>query len=181
MDETRLAEIEARSLRAVPKCNVCNATARWTTAAYRMPEDFCEACMPKSRFPLSRIQFAELDSLDLVAEVRRLTAALATVTAERDALRSAAEEREMDMHQRIRAGYDRTIADSWRAEVVRAVAAERDVLRAEHAVALATARREGAEEARVALEMERATKRQTKRQTKAKRVAKGKGKAKRGR
>lgn len=83
--------------------------------------------------------------------LRRLTAALATVTTERDEVRAAMEEREMDMHQRVRAGYDRTIADSWRAEVVRAVAAERDAcaarcdaLRAEHAAALDAARREGA-------------------------------------
>lgn len=82
MDEAKLAEIEARSLPAVPKCNVCNAPARWTTGAYRMVEDFCEACTPKSRFPLQRLQFAELDSLDLVAEVRRLTAALATARRE---------------------------------------------------------------------------------------------------
>lgn len=34
-------------------------------------------------------------------------------------LRKQLEEREADMHRRIRAGYDRTIADSWRAELAR--------------------------------------------------------------
>lgn len=53
-------------------------------------------------------------------------------TAELEALRArvaelegAAEEREADMHMRIRADYDRTVADSWRAANAR-VTAERD-------------------------------------------------------
>ena len=65
--------------------------------------------------------------------LRVLGGGLATATDERDEaraeverLRAALEEREHDMHLRIRAGYDRTIADSWRAEVERAVAAERE-------------------------------------------------------
>lgn len=52
----------------------------------------------------------------LVAEVRRL--------------RSALDEREGDMHMRIRADYDRTVADLWRAKVAE-VEAERDALRAD--------------------------------------------------
>lgn len=40
-------------------------------------------------------------------------------------LRAAAEESEHQMHLRIRAGYDKTIADSWRAKVAE-VEAERD-------------------------------------------------------
>lgn len=39
--------------------------------------------------------------------------------AEVRALRAAAEEREADMHARIRAGYDKTVADAWRAEVAK--------------------------------------------------------------
>ena len=54
---------------------------------------------------------------------------LARVTAERDALREALEEREGDMHMRIRAGYDRTVADLWRAKVAE-VEKERDAARA---------------------------------------------------
>lgn len=44
---------------------------------------------------------------------------------ERDELRERLEEREADMHARIRAGYDATIADSWRAALAK-VEAERD-------------------------------------------------------
>lgn len=48
----------------------------------------------------------------LLDEVRALRA-------EARALRAAAEEREADMHARIRAGYDKTVADAWRAEVAK--------------------------------------------------------------
>ena len=41
----------------------------------------------------------------LIAEVRRL--------------RALVDEREGDMHARIRAGYDKTVADAWRAEVAK--------------------------------------------------------------
>lgn len=50
--------------------------------------------------------------------------------AEVSALRSALEEREADMHRRIRAGYDKTVADCWRARLAE-VEAERDAARAE--------------------------------------------------
>ena len=49
---------------------------------------------------------------------------------ERDEFRERLEEREADMHTRIRAGYDATIADSWRAAHAK-VEAERDEARAE--------------------------------------------------
>lgn len=54
---------------------------------------------------------------------------IATLTAERDEAREALEEREGDMHMRIRAGYDKTVADLWRAKVAE-VEAERDEARA---------------------------------------------------
>lgn len=44
--------------------------------------------------------------------------------------RAKLEEREADMHARIRAGYDRTVADAWRAKVAD-VEAERDAQAAE--------------------------------------------------
>ena len=50
------------------------------------------------------------------AELRNAAFAL---IAEVRALRAAAEEREADMHARIRAGYDKTVADAWRAEVAK--------------------------------------------------------------
>ena len=46
-----------------------------------------------------------------------LAARLAQAERERDALKAALEEREHDMHMRIRAGYDKTVADCWRARV----------------------------------------------------------------
>ena len=59
---------------------------------------------------------------------RELLDRVRAVVEERDALRARLEEREADMHARIRAGYDRTVADSWRAKVAQ-VEAERDALR----------------------------------------------------
>lgn len=50
--------------------------------------------------------------------------------AEVAALRSALEEREADMHRRIRAGYDKTVADCWRARLAE-VEAELDAVRIE--------------------------------------------------
>lgn len=55
---------------------------------------------------------------DATAELRDLFRRLAE-------LEGAVEEREADMHMRIRADYDRTVADSWRAANAR-VTAERD-------------------------------------------------------
>lgn len=45
-----------------------------------------------------------------------------------NAARAALEEREYDMHLRVRAGYDKTVADCWRAEVTK-VTQERDAAR----------------------------------------------------
>lgn len=64
------------------------------------------------------------------AEVTQLRNALPALLAEVRALRGKLDEREGDMHLRIRAGYDKTVADSWRREVAR-VEKERDELRAE--------------------------------------------------
>lgn len=69
-----------------------------------------------------------------VVMVREQNVAMAAEIAR---LRAAAEEREADMHARIRAGYDKTVADAWRAEVAKRDAeiarltAELDVARAE--------------------------------------------------
>lgn len=59
---------------------------------------------------------------------------------ERDEARAALDEREADMHARIRAGYDRTVADSWRAKVAE-VEAERDTALRERDEARAAAQR----------------------------------------
>ena len=47
-------------------------------------------------------------------------------------LSEALEERECDMHARIRAGYDKTVADAWRAEVAKLTAALREALEIAH-------------------------------------------------
>jgi len=67
------------------------------------------------------------------AAVEELTAARAEIASAReqlDRLRSALDEREGDMHMRIRAGYDKTVADTWRAAVAKRdaeIAALRDL------------------------------------------------------
>ena len=66
---------------------------------------------------------AERARADLVEAVRLLVE-------ERDALAARLDEREGDMHARIRAEYDRTIADTWRAANAR-IADERDEARAQ--------------------------------------------------
>lgn len=57
-----------------------------------------------------------------------------------DTLAAALDEREGDMHMRIRAGYDRAVADAWRARVAE-VEAERDTLAAENEALRATIER----------------------------------------
>ena len=66
------------------------------------------------------------------AGIVALRNAAPALIAEVRALRAAAEEREADMHARIRAGYDKTVADAWRAEVAKrdaAIAITNDVCR----------------------------------------------------
>lgn len=71
--------------------------------------------------PLATVRAAlDLDAAytpDAVAALHNAAPAIADLCREVEALRAAAEEREGDMHMRIRAGYDKTIADAWRAEV----------------------------------------------------------------
>lgn len=59
-----------------------------------------------------------VDAAAIVA-LRNAAPAIADLCREVEALRSAVEERDGDMHMRIRAGYDKTIADAWRAEVAK--------------------------------------------------------------
>ena len=81
----------------------------------------------RMRSTLARIAEAmdcEPDDDDDLAEAVRL------LVNERDEAVEALEEREGDMHTRIRAGYDKTIADSWRAKVAE-VERERDAARSQ--------------------------------------------------
>lgn len=66
---------------------------------------------------------------ELNEEALKVEAQLAATLRERDALAAKLDEREGDMHARIRAEYDRTIADAWRAANAR-MADERDTLAA---------------------------------------------------
>ena len=54
-----------------------------------------------------------------IASIRNAAPAIAAMADECERLRATTEEREADMHQRIRLGYDKTVADAWRAEVVK--------------------------------------------------------------
>lgn len=59
-----------------------------------------------------------MSAIDLAAALEAVR--LGEATGEHAAvLARALEEREADVHARVRAGYDRTIADTWRAEVER--------------------------------------------------------------
>jgi len=79
-------------------------------------------------------QIAEVERLqreheEARAEVERLRAEVATLTRERDEARLAAEQAEALTHAQVRAGYDRGIADLWRAALEK-MTAERDEARA---------------------------------------------------
>lgn len=76
-------------------------------------EAFVRACV-------SEIARPDFDAADHI--ILELLAELDALRAERDEARKAYAEREGDMHTRIRAGYDRTIADAWRAEVAKVTA-----------------------------------------------------------
>jgi len=54
-----------------------------------------------------------------IVALRNAAPAIAALADECERLRATTEEREADMHQRIRLGYDKTVADAWRAEVVK--------------------------------------------------------------
>jgi len=77
-----------------------------------------------------QIRAADLEELATTEQARGVDVANAAgivalrnaapaLIAEVRALRAAAEEREADMHMRIRAGYDKAVADAWRAEVAK--------------------------------------------------------------
>ena len=78
MNEAKLQEIEARANETVRRCVAsfgCDAPARWQrTEAFGVARA-CDACAG-DRSGWSPIGSSDLDALDLVAEVRRLTAAL---------------------------------------------------------------------------------------------------------
>jgi len=84
---------------------------------------------------LMRVRLAEFN---VTQPATRLSLAMAEdLLAALDEAREALEEQEADMHARIRAGYDRTVADAWRRKVEEvedqrnARAREVDKLRAE--------------------------------------------------
>jgi hypothetical protein len=74
MDESKLAEIEAWAKEWVPRCDVCDAPARWNRGG-ALRSDVCAGCSGGEAAGVP-LEGPELDALDLVAEVRRLTAAV---------------------------------------------------------------------------------------------------------
>ena len=81
----------------------------------------------------------------VAAEDLHTHAVAVSLLAEVDALTKQAEEREADMHSRVRAGYDATIADCWRAKVAEVEAREAA------AIARAVAAEQRAEAAELAM------------------------------
>jgi chromosome segregation ATPase len=77
----------------------------------------------------ARAERAERELAEARAALAVETANANTLAHERDKARKALDEREGDMHLRIRAGYDKAVADSWRAKVAE-VEKERDEARA---------------------------------------------------
>jgi hypothetical protein len=74
---------------------------------------------------------ARLAEFNVTQPATRLSLAMAEdLLAALDEARDALEESEADMHARIRAGYDRTIADAWRKKVEE-VEDQRNALRSE--------------------------------------------------
>lgn len=72
-----------------------------------------------------------LSEFNVTQSATRLSLAMAEdLLAMLDEAREALEESEADMHSRIRAGYDRTIADAWRKKVEE-VEGQRNALRSE--------------------------------------------------
>jgi hypothetical protein len=93
IDEARLDLCEERANETVRRCTHCDAPARWWMVGARGASVWL--CDEHNTRPphATRIEAVELDALDLVAEVRRLAAALDAVTAERDAFRAIIEGR----------------------------------------------------------------------------------------
>jgi uncharacterized protein YqgV (UPF0045/DUF77 family) len=78
-----------------------------------------------------RLMRARLAEYNVTQPATRLSLAMAEdLLAALDEAREALEEQEADMHARIRAGYDRTVADAWRKKVEE-VENERNALRSE--------------------------------------------------
>ena len=83
MTAERLAEIEARANCYATRCYVCDAVARVVIPG--TSRALCAACAPDVPGAVLPLVSSYADSLDLVAEVRRLTAALAAHARHTDA------------------------------------------------------------------------------------------------
>lgn len=70
MNEQTLAEIEARADENVQRCSRCDAPARFNHIGVLGYSRFCAGCV-EVRYAVRPRACAELDVLDLVAEVRR--------------------------------------------------------------------------------------------------------------
>lgn len=90
MDATKLAEIDEWATDHVPRCYGCDGIARVIVPGTSRP--MCAACAPNVPGAVLPLVSVYATTLDLVAEVRRLTAALNAVTMERDRLQRACDE-----------------------------------------------------------------------------------------
>lgn len=88
--------------------------------------EYTKACRGN---PSRHVYGNTIRELSVSAVERAVDAEVSTLTRERDEARQALDEREADMHARIRAAYDKTVADCWRAKVAE-VERERDEARA---------------------------------------------------
>ena len=119
IDEARLARIEARATDYATRCYACDAVARVVIPG--TSRALCAACAPDVPGAVLPLVSSYADALDLVAEVRRLTAALAAHACPTDARCTTTHHPGCACHE------------------------------ARHASALEIARREGAEAMRAAL------------------------------
>ncbi len=115
--------------------SVADAHATWA-AVMRQLDDVASRARRACQVLVAEIGADGPADVDAAAE--RTAAEIRDLRDQVDDLRAAQEESEHQMHLRIRSGYDKTIADSWRAKVAE-VEAERDELKARLAHAEAEA------------------------------------------
>jgi hypothetical protein len=135
MNDAREAEIRETIRLMRTRLSEFNVTQSATRLSLAMAEDIL-AAFDEAKASLRETKEKDRQAAQtLIAEVGADGPTDVDAAAERAAgvirsLRAAQEESEHQMHMRIRAGYDRTVADLWRKKVAE-VEAERDEARAE--------------------------------------------------
>ena len=107
-------------------CDDCGEKRPCVTIGVRVADD----CDMRDALMCRECLVAALGDFDVPDEaLDAARAEVAALTDQVEALTRKLEERDADVHSRIRAGYDKTVADCWRAKVAE-VERERDALRA---------------------------------------------------